>query len=470
MIPSSSRPQLVWFVPALSLLGLASCSLITDIDESRVPKPSWTLTSSASSTGAGGAGGAGMGAGMGGGMGGMGGDGQGGAAGAGGEGGQGGQGGTFVPCQNDTECPGTIGDCGKPRCFADGLCGVDNEPIGAPCDENGGAACDGKGHCIECTADSHCASGKCGPNRKCLAPTCSDTIKNGDETDIDCGGSCLAHCATGSGCVVDADCASSLCSAGICAPSCVDGVTNGDETDLDCGGPQCKTCDLGAACFVDADCSSSYCLANTCSAIPTCGDGSKNSEETDIDCGGPACPKCADGLGCSIGADCQNGACSANLCTAPSCSDGVKNGAESDVDCGAVCPTQKCAAGQKCTINGDCSSKKCEGPAGNTVCAAPSCFDGIQNGDETDFDCGGSCVQKCPPSYSCLINADCLGDLCDPLLHTCTPTCTDGYQNGGETDPDCGGPCPIKCPMGGHCLTDDDCVPTTYCTQGHCLP
>ncbi|MEN8185967.1 MAG: hypothetical protein ABFR05_02425 [Bacteroidota bacterium] len=44
-----------------------------------------------------------------------------------------------------------------------------------------------------------------------------------------------------------------------------------------------------------------------------------------------------------------------------------------------------------------------------------SCFDGIQNGDETGVDCGGSC--------------------------TPCPTCDDGIQNGDETSVDCGGSC-----------------------------
>ncbi len=46
---------------------------------------------------------------------------------------------------------------------------------------------------------------------------------------------------------------------------------------------------------------------------------------------------------------------------------------------------------------------------------APRCNDGIQNGDETQVDCGGTC----PVCY----------------------TCEDGYKNQNETDVDCGGAC-----------------------------
>ena len=51
----------------------------------------------------------------------------------------------------------------------------------------------------------------------CVVATCTDTVQNGDETDVDCGGSCNA------------------CS------SCSDGVLNQDELNVDCGGV-CSAC------------------------------------------------------------------------------------------------------------------------------------------------------------------------------------------------------------------------------------
>ncbi|MDY8138065.1 GEVED domain-containing protein [Aquimarina sp. 2201CG5-10] len=60
--------------------------------------------------------------------------------------------------------------------------------------------------------------------------------------------------------------------------------------------------------------------------------------------------------------------------------------------------------------------------------SGPSCNDGVQNGDETGVDCGGSC-EPC----------------------TTDPTCNDGIQNGDETGVDCGGSC-------SPCQTD-----VTYC-------
>jgi|GEM_PF-870429 len=47
-------------------------------------------------------------------------------------------------------------------------------------------------------------------------PSCSDGIKNGSETAIDCGGSCAADCANGQACSVSADCSSNSCVGGVC--------------------------------------------------------------------------------------------------------------------------------------------------------------------------------------------------------------------------------------------------------------
>lgn len=40
--------------------------------------------------------------------------------------------------------------------------------------------------------------------------SCSDSVKNDDETDVDCGGSC-ARCADHQSCLVDTDCLSLVC-------------------------------------------------------------------------------------------------------------------------------------------------------------------------------------------------------------------------------------------------------------------
>jgi hypothetical protein len=46
---------------------------------------------------------------------------------------------------------------------------------------------------------------------------CSDLVKNGRETDVDCGGDCPNTCRSGKTCNVNSDCYSNLCVGGICS-------------------------------------------------------------------------------------------------------------------------------------------------------------------------------------------------------------------------------------------------------------
>jgi hypothetical protein len=90
------------------------------------------------------------------------------------------------------------------------------------------------------------------------ADGCHDRAVDGDETDVDCGGSC-ARCPASKGCKLDGDCQSTHCDAGSCrAPSCSDGVRDGYESDVDCGA-SCAGCAAGLGCFVPADCASGAC-------------------------------------------------------------------------------------------------------------------------------------------------------------------------------------------------------------------
>ena len=48
---------------------------------------------------------------------------------------------------------------------------------------------------------------------------CQDGVRNGDETDVDCGGTACRRCQVSQSCTLAADCASSRCEAGVCAPA-----------------------------------------------------------------------------------------------------------------------------------------------------------------------------------------------------------------------------------------------------------
>jgi hypothetical protein len=84
--------------------------------------------------------------------------------------------------------------------------------------------------------------------------------------------------------------------------SCTDGIKGGDETDVDCGGASCSPCPTGSQCTAGADCASALCADGVCSA-PTCDDGIRNGGEEDVDCGGTSdCPVCVDRCACASSA------------------------------------------------------------------------------------------------------------------------------------------------------------------------
>ena len=101
-----------------------------------------------------------------------------------------------------------------------------------------------------------CSDDAC--TRPLPAPSCFDRVRNGDETDVDCGGSCGA-CAGGAACNEASDCTTRACDAGVCrAPSCSDAIRDGFEIDVDCG-DGCAPCVDGAHCSDDVDCQSNHC-------------------------------------------------------------------------------------------------------------------------------------------------------------------------------------------------------------------
>jgi hypothetical protein len=437
------------------------------------------------------------------------------------------------PCADGKRC--LVGrDCLSGVCTG-GICGTPTCTDGVTNGRESGVDCGGQTMCPRCadgqtcTASSDCASGSCDfTMMRCatVAPTCSDGIQNSTETDVDCGGTNMAHicspCADGKHCQVNRDCVSGVCTGGVCAvATCSDGVRNGGESGVDCGGPTaCPRCPIGQGCVSAMDCVNANCDfgSMTCAATTaSCSDGILNGSETDVDCGG-ACPSCPNGAHCQLDADCAGGSCSAGICataTTFSCTDGVKDGDETDIDCGGSCPGcafggrcfvstdcfsgvcdpmrrrclgsctdgvldgretdvdcgfnacgVTCADGKQCVINNDCASNLCTGG----ICQTTSCTDGIRSGTETDVDCGGNVCRACQAGQRCRAPTDCFNGQC-PFQGTCTAANTgcsiDGLFDGDETDLDCGGSCPA-CAIGLRCLVNDDCVKPQACVGGFC--
>lgn len=182
--------------------------------------------------------------------------------------------------ETDVDCGGT--DVATPRCHPGAKCG----------------------------GSTDCASGVC-VGKVCMAGNPFDEVRNDDETDIDCGGTRSPACGENKACLIATDCFSNICTAGTKKCAAVhpnDGIKNGTETDVDCGGPAAPPCAANLGCLVGSDCDSKFCTALKCEPRKP---GRKDGDETDIDCGGKVAPKCAADLVCVADADCQSGACSA---------------------------------------------------------------------------------------------------------------------------------------------------------------
>ena len=352
---------------------------------------------------------------------------------------------------------------------------------GAP--PTGGMANTG-GTLSTCTSGTDCATTFCNVNtHQCVATQCDDAAKDGTETDVDCGGSCVSlseKCPDTANCGRPLDCQSGVCTGGTCtAPSCTDSVQNGLETYTDCGGG-CKGCAPGEPCKIRSDCdltiANTDCINFICT-VPLCNDSTKDGAETDVDCGGGTCQKCANGMKCAVAADCTSNRCADDgtgtlRCAVPTCSDSVQNQGESGIDCGGTSTCARCGTGQGCTAPSDCTNGVC---GSNNTCSAPTCSDSVQNQQETDVDCGGpncsTSTTACANGKICKVNTDCLESWCvisSGSTGVCThPTCSDSVKNGTESDVDCGGTCPAKCADGKTCTKDLDCT-NGWCNGSKC--
>ena len=135
--------------------------------------------------------------------------------------------------------------------------------VGPPSADESGSSCR-----TSCTSDSDCTTYACDAvSHSCILDQCADQQKDGSETDVDCGGGTCHPCGFDQACQVDTDCTTSACDfvTGLCAANmCSDRRQDGSETDVDCGGGTCPTCPSNERCVVNGDCTSNICDAGVC--------------------------------------------------------------------------------------------------------------------------------------------------------------------------------------------------------------
>ena len=203
---------------------------------------------------------------------------------------------------------------------------------------------------------------------------------------------------------------STKCDGGAPTPTCSDGVQNGNETGVDCGGSDCAPC-------------STACNDNEVNVSITF---DNYPEETAWTLKNASGTTVATGSYSTANAD--GSTVNETYCLPDGCYDFVITDAYGDGIC--------CSYGNgSYTVTSGSTTLALGGTFTNSDATnfclgsgpAPTCTDGIQNGNETGVDCGG------PDCAPCVV----------------PPTCTDGIQNGDETGVDCGGSNCAPCSTGG---------------------
>ncbi len=287
--------------------------------------------------------------------------------------------------------------------------------------------------------------------------SCTNSVEDDNETDVDCGGGKCDPCQTGAKCVIPADCVSESCQNGICAaPTCDDGIINGTETGRDCGGGLCGGCPTGTPCNEPIDCASGVCEGP---------EGEKKCETSCIagtaECDGEADVECETNLltdpmhcgDCSTVCElphaeqsCVSGRCMIAGCTAPydNCNGTVDDGCETNLDSSA---TDCGMCGSECSdLNGtpSCEDSGCQIDCDDGFADCDPDRPGCEQSVDDVLSCG-ACDRECPspagetpfcrdgecgstPCPDGLGNCDGEGDTCEQDLTSDVANC--GRCNG----------------------------------------
>lgn len=331
----------------------------------------------------------------------------------------------------------------------------------APCTVGEGD-CDNNSHCavgLACIGDNGSKFGFTYTLDMCAGAHCNNGIMDGDETAIDCGGSCSSpgfdcatycpniywaryplgsnnHCTAACPCPSgEGDCdGNTQCQSGLvcannngnkfgfpgldfCVPAtCRNGVLDAGEERVDCGGA-CSTIPCAEYCSEEYQTTYPNGHNNHCSVTCPCASGQG-------DCDGDV--QCQSGLVCINNNGAKFGFPGHDFCAPATCRNGLLDAGEEVVDCGGPCSTVAC--GDYCS-----NTYQVTYPNGHNNHCTTTCPCAAGEGD-----CDSHA--QCQPGLVCVNNNG--NKFGFPGVEFCVPpTCTNGVQDPGEDGVDCGGSC-----------------------------
>jgi len=178
--------------------------------------------------------------------------------------------------------------------------------------------------------------------------------------------------------------------------TCRDGIQNGEETDVDCGGSTCPACANGETCALPDDCTSGFCDHDGGGGGAGGGAGGGGGGRPDSG----VCSPCETEGDCQPGQFCDAGSCVAGLDNGEVCA--AANQCVSGFCVDGVCCDTACAGGdtsdcQACDVTGlvgTCSPETAATPCGDqgdTSCTNPDSCDGAGICVENDEPLGTAC-------------------------------------------------------------------------------
>lgn len=167
---------------------------------------------------------------------------------------------------------------------------------------------------------------------------------------------------------------------------------------------------------------------------------------------------------CTSGDQCDSGVCENQKCQAATCMDGVQNGSETDIDCGGTC--SKCQDDAKCKINSDCENNLCRQgvcqgkKAGGESCVSPDdCASGICRAPATGQ--GTICTTACVDTCDAIAGFKCYRGFCVPPM-----TCDDPDNDGVGQGPGCADSICQTCSADAECQATSEDAYECVCKSG----